>query len=111
MSSLGANVPVGWIRKAVATRADETSLRAVAREIGVSHDGLRKFLQGARPQARTEIKLQRWFEAQRAHLPAASFLSPADALEVLLQEIPTENRDRARSMALEFLAGLKQKFR
>jgi hypothetical protein len=59
--------PVEMLREAARTFVDATSLRQAARDIGMSPTGLRGFLDGGVPYAKTERKLRAWYlrEAQR----------------------------------------------
>ena len=56
---------------------DQTSLRAIADEIGVSKSGLYSFLQGREPYAKTRIKLSAWFMRQK-HPDGGTPISAAD---------------------------------
>lgn len=64
-------LPVPVLRDAVALEVARRSLRGAAREIGISPNGLRNFLNGAEPRAGTRAKLERWLAARggRAHRP------------------------------------------
>ena len=53
------------LRKLVRQRVDESSLRFVADEIGVSKSGLDSFLKGREPYSRTRAKLAAWSVRQR----------------------------------------------
>lgn len=55
-----ATLPVPLLRDAVAREVAQLSLRRAAREIGVSPNGLRNFLNGAAPRMRTRGQLERW---------------------------------------------------
>lgn len=85
-------LPPDLLRESVTRRVTDRSLRRCAREIGISPNGLRDFLQGAAPRLSTRSKLERWLGAQTstekapsvAHLlrlvgDVAAELSPADA--------------------------------
>jgi hypothetical protein len=52
---------IAKIREHARKRVSESSLRAVAAEIGTSFSGLRKFLDGADPHAGTIQKLTDWY--------------------------------------------------
>jgi hypothetical protein len=49
------------IREEIAARVNATSLRRVAREVGMSPTGLRKFLDGADPYSPTVHRLRVWY--------------------------------------------------
>jgi transcriptional regulator with XRE-family HTH domain len=57
-------LPVPLLRDGIAREAARFSLRRVAREVGMSPNGLRHVLQGASPRSVTRIKLERWLAAQ-----------------------------------------------
>ena len=57
-SSDGVTVEV--LRDAARIRVGDTSLRATAREIGISHPALLDFLNGSSPYASTLVKLREW---------------------------------------------------
>jgi len=78
------------VRRAVAS----SSLRAVADQVGVTHRGLAKFIDGSRPRSGTVRKLTAWYVS---HAPPAEPLSPATAraaLALLLAGIPAGKLDR-----------------
>lgn len=52
---------VTHLRETAAARVENTSLRDVAREIGMSPTGLKKFLHGASPYAATLRRLRSWY--------------------------------------------------
>src|SRR3954464_6897027 len=49
------------LRSAAAARVQNTSLRGVAREIGMSPTGLKKFLFGTAPYSPTLRRLRKWY--------------------------------------------------
>lgn len=53
--------PLERMREALAARVEATSLRQVAREVGMSPTGLQKVLDGADSYSRTRRKLERWY--------------------------------------------------
>ena len=57
-------IPVPLLRDGLAREAARFSLRRVAREVGMSPNGLRYVLQGAIPRSATRIKLERWLAGQ-----------------------------------------------
>ena len=57
-------LPVPLLRDGLAREAARSSLRRVAREVGMSPNGLRGFLIGALPRSVTRIRLERWLAAQ-----------------------------------------------
>ncbi|PYP43709.1 MAG: hypothetical protein DMD50_16655 [Gemmatimonadetes bacterium] len=57
-------LPVPLLRDGLAREAARFSLRRVAREVGMSPNGLRGFLQGAVPRSVTRIRLESWLAVQ-----------------------------------------------
>src|SRR5690348_3982561 len=53
-------IPVPVLRDAVALAITELSLRGAGRQIGISPNGLRNFLNGSAPRSATRAKLERW---------------------------------------------------
>src|SRR2546422_9837602 len=53
-------LPVPLLRDGLGREAASLSLRGVAREVGMSPNGVRDFLQGAIPRSATRVKLERW---------------------------------------------------
>lgn len=57
-------LPVPLLRDGLARESARFSLRRVAREVGMSPNGLRHFLEGAAPRSATRVKLECWLAAQ-----------------------------------------------
>jgi transcriptional regulator with XRE-family HTH domain len=57
-------LPVPLLRDGLARESARFSLRRVAREVGMSPNGLRDFLHGATPRSATRLKLEGWLAAQ-----------------------------------------------
>ena len=57
-------LPVPLLRDGIAREAARYSLRRVAREVGMSPNGLRDFLRGALPRSATRAKLEQWLASQ-----------------------------------------------
>lgn len=77
------------MREAAWSRVRNTSLRGVAREIGMSPTGLKKFLQGTSPYAPTVRRLRHWY-VQYAALAEGALARPdaEAALAVLVHDLP-----------------------
>lgn len=95
-------VSVPRIREAASARADVSSRRAVAREIGLTPRGLDVFLAGAKPHPRTLDKLLRWYREQIEDAEGPP-ISEAEALRTLLRFIPAANRSAAEARTLDLL--------
>jgi hypothetical protein len=78
------------MRQAVAQRAERTSLRAAARELGMSPTGLKKFLDGGAPYTKTLLRLRRWYlqHAANATMEELSGEEAVAALGVLVHDLP-----------------------
>ena len=85
-------VSITTLRRAVEGSVSATSLRQVAREVGMSPSGLRKFLSSASPYSATRRKLERWY-VRRGSAPDVH--SALAALEVLVLDLPPAERIRA----------------
>jgi transcriptional regulator with XRE-family HTH domain len=57
-------LPVPLLRDVIARETARSSLRRIARELTMSANGLRDFLQGATPRSPTRAKLERWLAAR-----------------------------------------------
>lgn len=55
------DLPLERMREVLARRVEATSLRHVAREVGMSPTGVQKVLDGADSYSRTRRKLERWY--------------------------------------------------
>lgn len=81
------------MREAVTERAERTSLRNAAREIGMSPSGLQKFLEGGMPYTKTIHRLRRWYLQHAGD--ARDELSEDEAyaaLSVLVHDLPPGSR-------------------
>jgi hypothetical protein len=92
-------------------RADATSVRQVAREIGVRHTALTKFLSGSEPYAKTRIPICEWYTRVTqapVHLEKrreeGEVTDPHGHLEALLADLRGEARTEARMRIASALA-------
>jgi hypothetical protein len=102
-------VPLDAIRREAELARDASSLRAVAREVGVTPMGLRGFLMNAgKPQARTVRKLNLWYARRMStRLPEGEDEARA-ALTILAAYFP----ERARGARLmDLLDSMERGFR
>lgn len=98
-------VTIHHLREAAASRVQATSLRRVAREIGMSPTGLRKFLDGTAPYAPTVHRLRVWY-LRFGVTPSPAEIGPEDAcaaLAVLVHDLPETPRRLAADCMLESL--------
>jgi hypothetical protein len=107
-TTAGAQHPsatVRHLREMAAARVESTSLRGVAREIGMSPTGLKKFLMGTAPYSPTLRRLRRWY-LQYAALPSAevTYHDASAALVVLTHDLPPDPRREASDCVLDCLA-------
>ncbi len=95
-----SDVPIELILQALQRRVDRDSLRAVAREVGLTHRGLGMILRGARPQSSTVRKLEAWYVTFRRREPGA--IQVVESVRVLFEGMPMSERreaaERVRSM-------------
>ncbi|HEX6911358.1 MAG TPA: hypothetical protein VF142_13220 [Longimicrobium sp.] len=95
------------LREAVTIRVQATSLRSVARQVGMSPSGLDKFLTGGMPYQKSRRKLFDWLHRERNNLGADLTADGiAAALGSLVRDLPPERRERALEALLETLRGL-----
>lgn len=95
---------VSHLREMAANRVENTSLRGVAREIGMSPTGLKKFLLGTAPYAPTLRRLRKWY-IHHAALPAGElgYEDASAAIAVLTHDLPGEARREAAHCLLDCL--------
>src|SRR4051812_24617101 len=96
---------VQHLREMAAARVDNTSLRGVAREIGMSPTGLKKFLMGTAPYSPTLRRLRKWY-LQYAALPSGevTYQDASAALVVLTHDLSPDPRRDASDCVLDCLA-------
>ncbi|HWK90430.1 MAG TPA: hypothetical protein VNP72_10605 [Longimicrobium sp.] len=89
------------MREAAAARVENTSLRRVARDIGMSPTGLKKFLCGAAPYSPTVRRLRNWYVRHAAAQQSdVETVDASAALSVLMHDLGSDSR---RDAALEVL--------
>jgi hypothetical protein len=95
------------LREAVTIRVQATSLRSVARQVGMSPSGLDKFLNGGMPYQKSRRKLFDWLHRERNNLGADLTVDGiAAALASLVRDLPPDRRERALHALLDTLRGL-----
>jgi hypothetical protein len=93
---------VRHMREVAANRVENTSLRQVAREIGMSPTGLKKFLGGTAPYSSTLRRLRAWYVRYAAE--QKSEVEPVDAsaaLSLLMHDLGAEPRRHAALHVLD----------
>ncbi|HLM67397.1 MAG TPA: hypothetical protein VK358_07715, partial [Longimicrobium sp.] len=86
------------LRETAQARVENTSLRSVAREIGMSPTGLKKFLQGTAPYSPTLRRLRNWYVQYAAVQSGEVQTQDATAaLAVLVHDLSPDPRKSAAS--------------
>lgn len=96
-------IPVSAIRRALSVVEAASSERAAAEAVGMSQRGLRKFLAGAKPQAATLNKLNRWYFK---HASRGTFLDAETAeaaINILVSSLPEGERGVLRRQLQDLL--------
>lgn len=97
-------IPLDELRQVIEARLAVVSLRALAREVGMSPTGLQKFIDGSVPYLPTRQKLERWLvrevAAGRVQMSPSAAIA---ALEVLVRDLPARRRKRARTEVVRTL--------
>jgi hypothetical protein len=93
---------IKYLREMAAARVENTSLRSVAREIGMSPTGLKKFLQGTAPYSPTIRRLRTWYVQYAALQSGAVEVEDAtNALSVLVHDLSPDPKREAAVCVLE----------
>ncbi|HEU4558075.1 MAG TPA: hypothetical protein VFS20_09505 [Longimicrobium sp.] len=100
MPSPDGGVRIEAIREAARLATQATSLRAVARQVGLSPMGLRHFLDGRRPYTATLRKLMVWFISHGSQRGAGEDAIRA-AMSLMLEGLPADGRESAAQALLE----------
>lgn len=80
------------LRASVAARVEETSLRAVARSVGMSAPGLERFLGGCAPRFRSRSKLEAWEQAEHQLRGTDDFEGEEVVLGALVRDLAPARR-------------------
>jgi len=91
------------IRTAIQAHIDRTSLRQVAREIGMSPSGLDKFVAGSKPYPKTLRKLKGWY---RRHSGPGEYEAELDALLARLGLAPGTREELRAQLSAQIVAAL-----
>jgi transcriptional regulator with XRE-family HTH domain len=93
------------LRDTASARVEGTSLRRVAREIGMSPTGLKKFLLGTAPYSPTLRRLRKWYlQYGGAHPGSVGEEEVGHALALLTQDLHPGARLQTTDQVLESLA-------
>ena len=98
------------LRGALQKRVDESSLRAMEAETGISFSNIRSFLRGASPQRATREKLVRWYYSRGKGVPTIPPDDVANAVALLRvyfrdESKPLAVRERRRREVMDRLGG------
>ena len=97
-------VPLDRVRRSVALQVQASSLRHVARRVGMSPTGLEKFLRGAEPYSIIRRKLVDWWKREGENpRPAVSTDLAADALRALVRDLPPAEQRQAMAEIIQVL--------
>jgi transcriptional regulator with XRE-family HTH domain len=96
----GASSDLDGIRAELEEALGTSSLRSVARAVGMSPSGLAKVLAGGQPYRPTLAKLRAWRVRRQA---GGEYASDDAALDALLRRIPERSRARVREEILAIL--------
>lgn len=95
------------LRETVALRVQASSLRAVAREVGMSPAGLEKFLAGETPYSRSRQRLQEWWVREASRPRSDLTVEGVEvAIGALVRDLPPEHRVEAIRRVVAALQGL-----
>jgi transcriptional regulator with XRE-family HTH domain len=96
------NASIRHMREVAAARVENVSLRQVAREIGMSPTGLKKFLEGTAPYSPTVRRLRNWYVRYAAVQKSdVEEVDARAALEVLVHDLGSDSRRDAALHVLE----------
>ena len=96
-------VRVDELRDAARRAVEVSSLRQVAREIGLSAPGLSSFLEGASPRRGTVRKLQAWYVRRSTAGTDVSEETARAALDLLVDSLTERKRGKVQRMILDVL--------
>jgi hypothetical protein len=104
MVSPERSAPVEAIREAARLAVEAVSLRAVAREVGLSAMGLSHFIGGRSPYPATLRKLNAWYVGWAARRPGVTADTARASLAVLVNDLPEALRDQTAAKLLGTLS-------
>lgn len=84
------------LRAALRRAAEETTLRGVALQVGMTHAGLQRFIEGkTRPREATQRKLREWYLREAGNWTGLDEGTARAAISVLLEGLPAAEHDKA----------------
>lgn len=84
------------LRAALRRAAEETTLRGVAAQVGMTHAGLQRYIEGkTRPREATQRKLREWYLREAGSWTGVDEGTARAAIAVLLEGLPPAAQDRA----------------
>lgn len=100
-------VPIERLRELLGARVEASSIRSVAKEVGLPPNGLSYFLEGGSPRTATVRKLEAWYVRDAARTEG----QPTDeagraALTLLVRYVPPGARKGARARMISLLEDL-----
>ena len=96
------NANIRHLREAATARVENTSLRCVAREIGMCPTGLKKFLLGTSPYAPTLRRLRSWYVQYANRRTGQVEMEEASAaVALLVHDLTPEPRQETASCLLD----------
>jgi hypothetical protein len=89
--------PLPRLRLALEHAVRARGLRVVAREIGLDHKAVANIIGGSTPRMSTRHRIEQWYVRCAAHQRTdVDAEALAAALQLLVNEVPSSNRQRAR---------------
>jgi len=95
---------IEYLRTAALALVERSTLRAAARQIGMSPTGLKKFIQGTDPYGPTRRRLKKWYVHNASPAPEVERDDATAALSVLTFDLAPLPRREAADCMLDCLA-------
>jgi len=89
------------IRAAAKLAIEATSLRRVARDVGMSPMGLKHFVAGTQPYSATYRKLIAWYTVHQAEVGGFSVEAARGAMKVMTDGLPEASRAAAAAAVID----------
>ena len=101
-------ISMSVVRTAARLAVAQTSLRQVAREVGMRPTGLSTALRSNNPRLSTRLKLAEWYVRRSATLGTKELSTISAALDLLLAEFPPARR---KELETRILGELEKEYR